>query len=321
MSLSAKLRRAPLRAATGAFILNSGVSKLSSDDDTAKQLHGTATNSYPFLGNLQPKMFARGLAVGEIAVGAAVLLPVVPPLVAGAALAGFSGALLNLYWRTPGMHREGSPLPTAQGTPLAKDVWMFAIGLGLMTDAALEPAHDKVIELEAAVAQKRSAKSRRARRKAARKLALGTEYLHQARGAAAEWQGEVAKRADRAVGKAHKGADRAAGKARKSAERAVGKAEKGADRAAAEAHLRAEKVSAAAAKALAEAAARGRVARDVAMQAAEEYGPVAAEKVKSAGQAALHWAEEYGPVAAEKARAAREAAEEYGVKARERFAS
>src|SRR3954447_2061161 len=120
MSMSAKLRRAPLRIVTGAYIVNSGVSKLTADDDAAKTLHDTASGTYSFVGNMQPKMFARGLGVGEVAVGAAVLLPFVSPFVAGAALVGMSGALLNVYWNTPGMHREGSPLPTEQGMPFAK---------------------------------------------------------------------------------------------------------------------------------------------------------------------------------------------------------
>jgi hypothetical protein len=62
MSLSAKLRRAPLRIVTGAFILNSGIGKLSADENTAKMLHGMATGTYPFLGKVQPKVFAKGLA-------------------------------------------------------------------------------------------------------------------------------------------------------------------------------------------------------------------------------------------------------------------
>jgi hypothetical protein len=33
------------------------------------------------------------------------------------------------------MHEPGSPRPTQQGTPIAKDVWMFGIGLGLVVDA------------------------------------------------------------------------------------------------------------------------------------------------------------------------------------------
>src|SRR4051794_4040783 len=156
MSVSAKIRRAPLRIVTGAYILNSGVGKLGADDDAAKQLHGFATGTYPFLGKVQPKVYAKALGAGEIAVGGALLLPIVSPVVAGALLAGFSGALLNVYWNTPGMHEEGNPRPTVQGSPLAKDVWMFGIGTALMADAVLDPAHDKLVELEATVSEKRS---------------------------------------------------------------------------------------------------------------------------------------------------------------------
>jgi hypothetical protein len=47
-----------------------------------------------------------------------------------------SGAfiLLGLYVRTPGMRKAGTPLPTQAGTPLAKDIWMAGIGLGLVMD-------------------------------------------------------------------------------------------------------------------------------------------------------------------------------------------
>ncbi len=40
-----------------------------------------------------------------------------------------------MWWKTPGMHQEGSPRPTQQGTAIAKDVWMFGIGTGLVIDA------------------------------------------------------------------------------------------------------------------------------------------------------------------------------------------
>ena len=78
--------------------------------------------------------FARLLAVGEITLGAALLLPVVPAAVAGPGLAAFSGCLLGLYARTPGMRKEGSLFPTQQGIPLAKDAWMMSIGLALVID-------------------------------------------------------------------------------------------------------------------------------------------------------------------------------------------
>jgi len=134
MRLSVRARHLPPRIAAGAFILNSGIGKWSADEETAAQLHGFATGTYPFLGKLKPRDFARLLAASEIALGAALLVPVVPAAVAGAGLAAFSSGLLGLYARTPGMRKDGTPLPSQQGIPLAKDVWMLGIGLGLLID-------------------------------------------------------------------------------------------------------------------------------------------------------------------------------------------
>ena len=132
MALPVKLRHLPQRIATGAFILNSGIGKLNADEETAAQLHGFAVGTYPFLAKLKPQDFVKLLGGTEIALGAALLLPVVPSALAGAGLAAFSGGLLGLYVRTPGMRKEGSPLPTQQGIPIAKDVWMLGIGPGLV---------------------------------------------------------------------------------------------------------------------------------------------------------------------------------------------
>jgi hypothetical protein len=134
MSFSSLARTLPPRLATGAFILNAGVGKLSADQETAARLHGMASNTYPFLGKLKPEDFTRALAIGEIAVGTTLLLPVVPAAVAGAALTAFSGGLIGLYLKTPGMRKEGSLRPTQPGVPLAKDAWLVGIGLGLMAD-------------------------------------------------------------------------------------------------------------------------------------------------------------------------------------------
>ncbi len=134
MRLPVKARHLPQRIATGAFILNSGIGKLSADEETAAQLHGFASGAYPFLAKLKPRDFVRLLAATEITLGSALLLPIVPSAVAGAGLTAFSGGLLGLYARTPGMHNENSPLPTQQGIPLAKDAWMMGIGLGLVID-------------------------------------------------------------------------------------------------------------------------------------------------------------------------------------------
>ena len=135
MGFAATARQLPGRLTTGAFILNAGVGKWSADEQTAARLHGMAVGTYPFLAQLKPKDFARLLAASEIALGSALLLPVVPAGLAGAALTAFSGGLLGMYLRTPGMRQEGSLRPAQQGTALAKDVWMLGIGLSLLADA------------------------------------------------------------------------------------------------------------------------------------------------------------------------------------------
>jgi hypothetical protein len=94
-----------------------------------------AANTYPFLGKMDPEQFTSLLSKSEIAIGALLLAPFAPTLLAGAALTAFSGGLLGLYLRTPGMREEGSLRPTQQGMPLAKDVWMLGIGATLIVDA------------------------------------------------------------------------------------------------------------------------------------------------------------------------------------------
>lgn len=132
-----KLRRAPLRLTTGAFVLSSGLDKWQADEQTAAQIHGFATGTYPFLKSIEPPTFLRLLAAAEIGIGSALLLPVVPAVVAGAALTGFSAGLLGLYLRTPGMRRGPKDLrSTPQGLPISKDVWMLGAGLGLVIDGA-----------------------------------------------------------------------------------------------------------------------------------------------------------------------------------------
>jgi hypothetical protein len=128
-----KLWHVPVRLATGAFILNSGLSKLNADKETAEQLHGFASTAYPQFQETPPEQFTKMLSTGEIAVGAALLTPSTG--VAGAALMGFASMLGRLYLKTPGMHQEGNLRPTEQGTPVAKDVWMLGIGSALVIDA------------------------------------------------------------------------------------------------------------------------------------------------------------------------------------------
>lgn len=137
MRFPVKARHLPPRIVTGAFILDQGIGKLSADDDTVAQLHGFAAGTYPFLKKVKPKDFVKFLALTEITLGSALIVPFVPSVVAGAGLAAFSGGLLGLYATTPGMHKEHSPFPTQQGAVLAKDAWMGAIGLSLVIDELL----------------------------------------------------------------------------------------------------------------------------------------------------------------------------------------
>ena len=130
------LRNVPTRAAAGAYILYSGLSKWNGSEEQAKGLHAMAAGAYPALADVQPATFLKVLSAAEIGLGAALLTPFVGNRLAGAALTAFSGSLLGLYLRTPDLHEPGSVLPTRAGTAISKDVWMLGIGLGLMADGA-----------------------------------------------------------------------------------------------------------------------------------------------------------------------------------------
>ncbi|MGI8888184.1 MAG: hypothetical protein ACR2GB_04330 [Nocardioidaceae bacterium] len=137
-----KLRHVPSRLATGAFILNSGLSKRNADAGTAAGMHSMAAGTYPFLGKLESQKFAKLLSTGEIALGAALLFPLIPTGLAGAGLAAFSAGLVGLYLKTPGMREEGSIKPTSDGIGIAKDVWMLGIGLGFVIETLTDANSD-----------------------------------------------------------------------------------------------------------------------------------------------------------------------------------
>jgi hypothetical protein len=180
MSLASKLRRAPGRIVTGAFILNAGVGKFAGSQDTATAVHGMAAGAYPVFRKIPPKPFLKAVAVGETALGAALLLPVVPAGLAGLALTGFAGSMLGMWWRTPGMHDEGSPRPTKQGTAIAKDAWLLGIGAGLLIDAALSESKvtNEQSRADTKAAIKSEAKSaRKAAKRAAKRARKQAEHL------------------------------------------------------------------------------------------------------------------------------------------------
>jgi hypothetical protein len=129
------LRDVPTRAATGAYILHTGLEKWKEgNEERAKGIHGMASGAYPFLSKVPPATFLKCLAAAEIGTGAVLLAPVVSNKVAGACLTAFAGGLLGLYLRTPALHKPGSVWPTQAGTAVSKDVWMLGIGVGLLAD-------------------------------------------------------------------------------------------------------------------------------------------------------------------------------------------
>ncbi len=127
-----RLRNLPPRLATGGYVFHSGLEKWNGGPDQAQGMHGMAAGTFPVLEKVSPPTFLKMLAVGEMATGALLLAPMVSPVKAGVVLSAFSGALLTMYARTPGMRKPGSIWPTQQGIGVSKDVWMAGIGAGLV---------------------------------------------------------------------------------------------------------------------------------------------------------------------------------------------
>ena len=128
------LRNAVLRAVPGAFFLNSGIGKLNLPPEAATHLQQAASKGIPQLAEMPAEQFGKLLAYGEIAVGAALLVPFVPTRLAGAVLATFAGGLLAMYFRTPELTESDGVRPSQAGTPIAKDSWLLAIGIALAVD-------------------------------------------------------------------------------------------------------------------------------------------------------------------------------------------
>jgi hypothetical protein len=142
--MATKLWHVPVRLATGAIILDQGLSKLNADDDTAKWLHGQAVQAFPQFQDMDPKDFVQLLSACEIALGTALLgIGLVPSSLAGIGLGAFGGSLTRLYLKAPGTRREGSIAPSQKGIGLAKDSWMLAIGVALVLDALFGSSRKK----------------------------------------------------------------------------------------------------------------------------------------------------------------------------------
>ena len=128
------LSNAILRGVTGAFVLNSGRSTRGMPTEAAQGLQGFAATGVPAVNNMDPDSFGKFVAYSEIGIGAALLTPVVPRQVAGAALGVFSAGLLAMYFRNPTMTEADGIRPSQEGMSLAKDAFMAAIAGALVTD-------------------------------------------------------------------------------------------------------------------------------------------------------------------------------------------
>lgn len=198
------LAQLPIRLTTGAFVLNSGISKLSLSDEEAEGLQQMAANGVPMLADMSPSAFRRFIAFTEIGVGAAQLIPKVPGWLAGSALSAFSAGMLNMYLNTPGMTKDDGVRPTQEGTPVAKDVWMLGAGATMIIDSMMNTTSRR----------KKSAKRRVAKIQDAKEQKV--EAIHNAK----DEQHKALETAREAVVEERKAARKAARAARKEAKKA-----------------------------------------------------------------------------------------------------
>ncbi|MEA5456330.1 DoxX family membrane protein [Sinomonas sp. JGH33] len=123
-----------LRLATGAYMINSGVSKLSLDEESAEAIQNMAANAIPQVKQIPAATFGKALAASEIALGSALVLPFVPTKLAALGLTAFGVGLVATYAKTPGLTHADGVRPTPAGVAMAKDSWLAAIGLALLVD-------------------------------------------------------------------------------------------------------------------------------------------------------------------------------------------
>jgi uncharacterized membrane protein YphA (DoxX/SURF4 family) len=129
-----RLSHLPLRLTAGAYLVSSGVTRWQAPSEAVADVQKQARVAFPQLPDVPPTVFGKGLSVGEMGLGALLLSPFVSPVLAGAALAAFSGAMLKVWWVTPGTHEEGSARPTPEGITAAKDVCLLGAGVSLALD-------------------------------------------------------------------------------------------------------------------------------------------------------------------------------------------
>ena len=120
-----------LRGTAGAFLLQSGWGKKDLPKKGYEGLQEMAKTGVPQVADLDPTVFGKALAYGELGLGGALLTPVVSNRLAGRGLTAFSAGLLTMYFRNDEMTQDDGIRPSAKGVTLAKDSWLLAIGLAL----------------------------------------------------------------------------------------------------------------------------------------------------------------------------------------------
>ena len=125
----------PIRVAAGGFMLISGISKHAVSAEESARLHGVVAGAFPGLAPLEPESMVELVSRSEIVLGGALLTPLVPSRVVGAALMVFAAGLAAVYWKGPGLRQPGRVRPTEQGAATAKDIWLTATaGAALVID-------------------------------------------------------------------------------------------------------------------------------------------------------------------------------------------
>ncbi|MEX3565827.1 hypothetical protein [Micrococcus endophyticus] len=125
----------PLRLASGAFILNSGLNKRNISEEQAAGMRDMGAQGVPYLAKLTPAQFKNFIVATEVGTGAALLAPFVPGWLAGSALTAFSGGLMSMYLNTPAMTEKDGVRPSQEGTGVAKDVFLVGSGLAIAADS------------------------------------------------------------------------------------------------------------------------------------------------------------------------------------------
>ena len=127
-----RISNAILRGVPGAFLLQSGYGKLGMDAESAEGLKQFASTGVPQFADWDSQTFATFIAGTELALGTALLTPLVSKRLAGAGLLAFSAGLLSMYFRNSDMTQEDGIRPSEQGMTLSKDSFLAAIGAALV---------------------------------------------------------------------------------------------------------------------------------------------------------------------------------------------